>query len=180
MSLIGDFCGWVEPGTPMAKNADGKWEVTLKSTMDGVIKYKFWYKGTYIYDFKAPDKIDDGFGGNNGLIEVSKALAKQKAKELADSGDAAGAAALLASSGAGDSGLKFATWSMLGLQTKFDTVDTKANGSGQVIEDAGLDSVGIGLKSYWKVSGNAVPNMPVYLEVAAVENEGFENLYKNQ
>ena len=177
MSLIGDFCGWVEPGTPMAKNADGKWEVTLKSTMDGVIKYKFWYKGTYIYDFKAPDKIDDGFGGNNGLIEVSKALAKQKAKELADSGDAAGAAALLASSGAGDSGLKFATWSMLGLQTKFDTVDTK-NIKGVQTEDAGLDSVGIGLKSYWKVSGNAVPNMPVYLEVAAVENEGFENLYK--
>ena len=61
----------------MAKNADGKWEVTLKSTMDGVIKYKFWYKGTYIYDFKSPDKIDDGFGGNNGLIEVSKVTARK-------------------------------------------------------------------------------------------------------
>ena len=78
MAVIGDFCGWVEPGIPMAKNADGKWEVAVKSTMDGVLKYKFWYKGTYIYDFKSPDKIDDGFGGNNGLIEVSKVLAKQK------------------------------------------------------------------------------------------------------
>ena len=92
MAVIGDFCGWVEPGVPMAKNADGKWEVAVKSTMDGVLKYKFWYKGTYIYDFKSPDKIDDGFGGNNGLIEVSKVLAKQKAAELAASGDAAGAA----------------------------------------------------------------------------------------
>ena len=176
MSLIGDFCGWVEPGTPMAKNADGKWEVTLKSTMDGVIKYKFWYKGTYIYDFKAPDKIDDGFGGNNGLIEVSKALAKQKAKELAASGDAAGAAALMAQAGASDSGLKFATWSMLGFQTKFDTLESKTDGV--VTDDAGVDSAGINLKSYWKASGNAVPNMPVYIEIAVAEQDGFNNLYQ--
>ena len=167
MAVIGDFCGWVEPGVPMAKNADGKWEVAVKSTMDGVLKYKFWYKGTYIYDFKSPDKIDDGFGGNNGLIEVSKVLAKQKAAELAASGDAAGAAALLASAG-GDSGLKFMTWSMLGFQTKFDL-------SGDKVE---TDSAGIGLKSYWKATGNAVPNMPVFFEIAVAENDGFANLYK--
>ena len=176
MAVIGDFCGWVEPGVPMAKNADGKWEVAVKSTMDGVLKYKFWYKGTYIYDFKSPDKIDDGFGGNNGLIEVSKVLAKQKAAELAASGDAAGAAALLASAG-GDSGLTFQTWSMLGFQTKFDTVDTK-NLKGVQTDDAGVDSVGIGFKSYWKASGNAVPNMPIFLEIHFAENDGFENLYK--
>ena len=101
MAVIGDFCGWVEPGVPMAKNADGKWEVAVKSTMDGVLKYKFWYKGTYIYDFKSPDKIDDGFGAYNGLVEVASVLAKQKAAELAASGDAAGAAALMAQAGAG-------------------------------------------------------------------------------
>ena len=158
MAVIGDFCGWVEPGIPMAKNADGKWEVAVKSTMDGVLKYKFWYKGTYIYDFKSPDKIDDGFGGNNGLIEVSKVLAKQKAAELAASGDAAGAAALMAQAG-GNSGLKFVTWSMLGFQTKFDL-------SGDKVE---TDSAGIGLKSYWKATGNAVPNMPVFFEIAVAE-----------
>ena len=177
MAVIGDFCGWVEPGIPMAKNADGKWEVAVKSTMDGVLKYKFWYKGTYIYDFKSPDKIDDGFGGNNGLIEVSKVLAKQKAAELAASGDAAGAAALMAQAGGGDSGLKFQTWSMLGFQTKFDTVSTK-NIRGVQTDDAGVDSVGIGFKSYWKASGNAVPNMPIFLEIHFAENDGFENLYK--
>lgn len=166
MNLIGDFCGWVEPGTPMAKNADGKWEVTLKSTMDSTIKYKFWYKGTYIYDFKSPDKIDDGFGGNNGLIEVSKALSKQKAKELAASGDAAGAAALMASAG-GDSALKFASWSMLGFQTKMTLGDTTE-----------LASAGLNLKSYWKVSGEAVPHMPLYIEVAVAEQDGFTNLYE--
>ena len=167
MAVIGDFCGWVEPGIPMAKNADGKWEVAVKSTMDGVLKYKFWYKGTYIYDFKSPDKIDDGFGGNNGLIEVSKVLAKQKAAELAASGDAAGAAALMAQAGASDSGLKFLTWSMLGFQTKFT-----------VGEEMAADSAGINLKSYWKATGNAVPNMPVYLEVALAEQDGFNNLYQ--
>ena len=177
MAVIGDFVGWVEPGVPMAKNADGKWEVAVKSTMDGVLKYKFWYKGTYIYDFKSPDKIDDGFGGNNGLIEVSKVLAKQKAAELAASGDAAGAAALMAQAGAGSSGLKFGTWSMLGFQTKFDTVTSKTTG-GTVVDEAGVDSVGIGLKSYWRATGNAVPNMPVYFEIAVAENDGFANLYK--
>ena len=177
MAVIGDFCGWVEPGVPMAKNADGKWEVAVKSTMDGVLKYKFWYKGTYIYDFKSPDKIDDGFGAYNGLVEVSKILAKQKAAELAASGDAAGAAALMAQASAGSSGLTFGTWSMLGFQTKFDTVSTK-NLKGVQTEDAGVDSVGIGFKSYWKASGNAVPNVPVFLEIHFAENEGFENLYK--
>ena len=44
MAVIGDFVNWVEPGVPMAKNADGKWEVAVKSTVDGVLKYKFWYK----------------------------------------------------------------------------------------------------------------------------------------
>ena len=167
MAVIGDFCGWVEPGIPMAKNADGKWEVAVKSTMDGVLKYKFWYKGTYIYDFKSPDKIDDGFGGNNGLIEVSKVLAKQKAAELAASGDAAGAAALMAQAGASDSGLKFQTWSMLGFQTKFTVGEAMA-----------ADSAGINLKSYLKASGNAVPNMPIFLEVHLAEQDGFNNLYQ--
>ena len=77
----------------------------------------------------------------------------------------------------GNSGLKFATWSMVGLQTKFDTVNTK-NLKGVQTEDAGLDSVGIGVTSYWKASGEAVPNMPIFLELAVVENAGFENLYK--
>ena len=167
MAVIGDFCGWVEPGVPMAKNADGKWEVAVKSTMDGVLKYKFWYKGTYIQDYKAPDKIDDGFGGNNGLIEVGTVLAKQKAKELEASGDAAGAAALMAQAGAGSSGLKFATWSILGFQTKFT-----------VGEEMAPESAGINLRSYWKFSGNATPNMPVFMEVAVAEQDGMDNLYK--
>ena len=165
MAVIGDFCGWVEPGVPMAKNADGKWEVAVKSTMDGVLKYKFWYKGTYIYDFKSPDKIDDGFGGNNGLIEVSKVLAKQKAAELAASGDAAGAAALMAQANAGSSGCRFMTWSMIGAQGKFLTQGA-LNPTQKGLD---LDKVEVGAKSYMKFTGDAVPGMPVFVEIAAAE-----------
>ena len=163
MAVIGDFCGWVEPGIPMAKNADGKWEVAVKSTMDGVLKYKFWYKGTYIYDFKSPDKIDDGFGGNNGLIEVASVLAKQKAKELEASGDAAGAAALLAqaskSSGGGKIG--FQTWTQIGMAANFIT-QGKINPTKKGLD---LDNVKFDTNAYTKLVGNIVPGAPIYVEL---------------
>ena len=56
---------------------------------------------------------------------------------------------------------------MLGAQAKFLTVgleDTSKKGMD-------LDSVGIGLKSYWKFSGYAVDKVPIYIEVALAENE---------
>ena len=73
----------------------------------------------------------------------------------------------MAQAGASSSGLKFQTWSMLGFQTKFT-----------VGEEMAADSAGINLKSYWKASGNAVPNMPIYIEVAVAEQDGFNNLYQ--
>ena len=163
MAVIGDFVNWVEPGVPMAKNADGKWEVAVKSTMDGVLKYKFWYKGTYIYDFKSPDKIDDGFGGNNGLVEVATVLAKQKAKELAASGDAAGAAALMAqankSSGGGKIG--FQTWTQIGAAANFIT-QGKINPTKKGLD---LDNVKFDTNAYTKLVGNIVPGAPIYVEL---------------
>ena len=163
MAVIGDFCGWVEPGIPMAKNADGKWEVAVKSTMDGVLKYKFWYKGTYIYDFKSPDKIDDGFGGNNGLIEVASVLAKQKAKELEASGDAAGAAALLASASKSSGGGKigFQTWTQIGMAANYitqSTSDAKKKGMD-------LDNIKFATNAYSKLVGNIVPGASLYVEL---------------
>ena len=163
MAVIGDFCGWVEPGVPMAKNADGKWEVAVKSTMDGVLKYKFWYKGTYIQDYKAPDKIDDGFGGNNGLIEVATVLAKQKAKELEASGDAAGAAALMAqankSSGGGKIG--FQTWTQVGFSANYIT-QAKSDATKKGID---LDNVKFSTNAYTKLVGNIVPGASLYVEL---------------
>ena len=165
MAVIGDFCGWVEPGVPMAKNADGKWEVAVKSTMDGVLKYKFWYKGTYIYDFKSPDKVDDGFGAYNGLVEVSKLLAKQKAKELEASGDAAGAAALLASVGGNDPVIRFLSATNFDIEAKFLTQGT----GDKTKKGMDLNQVNFFTKAYSKFNGEIVPGVPVYAELALAE-----------
>ena len=164
MAVIGDFCGWVEPGVPMAKNADGKWEVAVKSTMDGVLKYKFWYKGTYIYDFKSPDKIDDGFGAYNGLVEVASVLAKQKAKELEASGDAAGAAALLASVPSGAK-ISFLTATNFDIETKFLTQGAKDKSK----KGMDLNAVNFYTKAYSKFTGEIVPGVPVYAELALAD-----------
>ncbi|MBQ7906224.1 MAG: hypothetical protein IJ361_10790, partial [Spirochaetaceae bacterium] len=156
---------WVEPGIPMAKNADGKWEVAVKSTMDGVLKYKFWYKGTYIYDFKSPDKVDDGFGAFNGLVEVSKVLAKQKAKELEASGDAAGAAALLASVGGNDPVIRFLSATNFDIEAKFLTQGAKD----KTKKGMDLNQVNFYTKAYSKFNGEIVPGVPVYAELALAD-----------
>ena len=140
----------------MTKGDDGVWSYTLTAKKSDEIVYKFLLDGA---DPNAPDSIDDGFGGKNGLVPVASLLA-------AASGDTSALAA--------KKGPKFQTWSMLGLQAKFLTVgleDTSKTGMD-------LDSVGVGLKSYWKFSGYAVDKVPIYIEVALAENESFDNLYK--
>ena len=133
--------------------------MALTAKKSDEIVYKFLLDGAWLADPNAPDSIDDGFGGKNGMVPVASLLA-------AASGDTSALAA--------KKGPKFQTWSMLGAQAKFLTVgleDTSKKGMD-------LDSVGIGLKSYWKFSGYAVDKVPIYIEVALAENESFDNLYK--
>ena len=143
----------------MTKGDDGVWSYTLTAKKSDEIVYKFLLDGAWLADPNAPDSIDDGFGGKNGMVPVAALVA-------AASGDTSALAA--------KKGPKFQTWSMLGAQAKFLTVgleDTSKKGMD-------LDSVGIGLKSYWKFSGYAVDKVPIYIEVALAENESFDNLYK--
>ena len=143
----------------MTKGDDGVWSYTLTAKKSDEIVYKFLLDGAWLADPNAPESIDDGYGGRNGMVPVAALLA-------AASGDTS---ALTAKKGP-----KFQTWSMLGAQAKFLTVgleDTSKTGMD-------LDSVGIGLKSYWKFSGYAVDKVPIYIEVALAENESFDNLYK--
>ena len=146
----------------MTKGDDGVWSYTLTAKKSDEIVYKFLLDGAWLADPNAPDSIDDGFGGKNGMVPVASLLA-------AASGDTSALAA--------KKGPKFQTWSMLGAQIKFDTVETK-DSSDRTLDDAGVDSAGIGLKSYWKFSGYAVDKVPVYVEVALAENDGFTNLYQ--
>ncbi len=156
------FPNWSPDGIPMTKGDDGVWSYTLTAKKSDEIVYKFLLDGAWLADPNAPDSIDDGFGGKNGVVPVAAMVA-------AASGDTS---ALTIKAGP-----KFQTWSMLGAQIKFDTVETK-DSSDRTLDDAGVDSAGIGLKSYWKFSGYAVDKVPIYVEVALAENEGFANLYQ--
>ena len=152
------FPNWSPDGIPMTKGDDGVWSYTLTAKKSDEIVYKFLLDGAWLADPNAPESMDDGFGGKNGMVPVASLLA-------AASGDTS---ALTAKKGP-----KFQTWSMLGAQAKYRTVgaiDTTKKGMD-------LDTVGIGLKSYWKFSGYAVDKVPIYIEVALAENEGFSNLY---
>ena len=142
----------------MTKGDDGVWSYTLTAKKSDEIVYKFLLDGAWLADPNAPDTIDDGFGGRNGVVPVASLLA-------AASGDTSALAA--------KKGPKFQTWSMLGLQGTIDTLGEDKDG-----DEAGFDALGIGLKSYWKFSGYAVDKVPVYVEVALAENESFDNLYK--
>lgn len=153
--IAGDFTSWESGALPMEKTETG-FTLTKTFAKGSVLKYKFISDGNWTADLKAPDFVDDGFGGKNGVVDVDALVS---GGEMAAEGGAAPAAS--------KAGLKFLTWSMLGLQVKGNTHGAK-----------GIDSVGIGAKSYMKAAGNALPNVPVYFEVAVAENDDFENLYK--
>ncbi|AEJ18508.1 hypothetical protein Spica_0344 [Gracilinema caldarium DSM 7334] len=156
--VAGDFTDWQNGALPMTKTDNG-FELKKTFPMATTLKYKFIVDGTWLFDSKSPDKTDDGFGGFNGIVDVAKLVAVEKAKA---SGDSAALEKLMAS----QSGLKFGTWSMIGVQGKYDSKNME------------LQSVGVGVKSYAKISGEAVKNVPIYVEVAVFENDGFENIYK--
>ena len=112
------------------------------------MKYKFISDGNWTADIKAPDTIDDGFGGLNGLVDVD-ALG-------GGSGD-----------GAGKANIKFITWTMLGAQGKFNTQGV-ADKSKKGFD---FDNATLGFKSYNKLTGQFLPNMPFYVEIALAETE---------
>ena len=153
--LAGDFTNWQDGAEPMTKGDKG---FTLVKVVPAgtVMKYKFISDGNWTEDLKEPDKVDDGFGGHNGLVDVDYLIAA-----------AAGGGAPKPKTG-----LKFGTWSMVGLQTKFALQNDEA----QEV-NAGVENAGIGARSYLKLSGNALPNMPAYFEIALFEMDNFDNLY---
>ena len=151
--LAGDFTNWQNGALPMTKTDKG-FTLTKVFEPGTTVRYKFISDGNWTTDLKAPDFVDDGFGGKNSLAELD-AIAGGNA-------DAAPKASL-----------KFLTWSMLGSQFKFLTDDDKEQEL-----DAGLVSAGLNFKSYVKFSGYALPKVPVYVEIAIAEQDSFENLYK--
>ena len=155
--IAGDWTNWQNGAEPMTKTDKG-WTYTKEVPAGTIMKYKFISDGNWTADIKAPDTVDDGFGGLNGLVDVNV---------LGAGGDGAAASGPK---------IKFQTWSMLGAQVKFDVKEVTKKGFTK--DDAGLDSAGINLKSYWKFGGEVLPNVPVYVEVALAEQDSFNNLYQ--
>ena len=114
------------------------------------MKYKFISDGNWTADIKAPDTIDDGFGGKNGLVEVDV---------LGASGSDGGAVA--------KAKINFVSWTMAGVQANYLT----QGAADPTKKGMDLDSVTVGLKSYNKFVGNFLPNCPVYIEIALAEKE---------
>ena len=152
------FPNWSPDGIPMTKGDDGVWSYTLTAKKADEIVYKFLLDGAWLADPNAPDSIDDGFGGKNGMVPVAALVA-------AASGDASAVAV--------KKGPKFQTWSMFGVQAGLDVLGKDVDG-----DEAGFETFGVGLKSYWKFSGYAVDKIPVYVEVALAENDQFKNVYE--
>ena len=148
--LAGDFNNWQDGAEAMTKTDKG-FTMTKVVPAGTIMKYKFISDGNWTADLKAPDTVDDGFGGKNGLVDVDALVGAQ------GGGD----------SGAKKSGIKFISWTMLGTQSNFKTqgaVDKTKKGFD-------FDSQSVGLKSYNKLTGNALPGVPFYVEIALAERE---------
>ena len=147
--LAGDFTSWQDGALPMTKGEKG-FSITRTFKMGEEARYKFISDGNWTTDLRAPDFVDDGFGGKNAHIVV--------ADLVAGDGD---------DSGAAKAKINFVSWTMMGVQANYLTqnvTDKKDKG-------LDLDSVTIGMKSYDKFTGMFLPNAPFYIEIALAETE---------
>lgn len=153
VKVAGDFTNWVDGALTMTKTDTG---FTLVKVFDAgtTLKYKFIVDGEWTSDPNAPDSVDDGFGGMNGLANLDELSAPAVAD--AEGGEKAK-----------KSKMHFGTFTVLGAEMK-----------GETGKNSGVTAAGLGLKSYFKVSTEFLPSVPVYLEVAVAENDACNNLYK--
>jgi serine/threonine protein kinase len=71
VSLSGDFNNWSQTATPMHKRGDGMWIVTLP-LRTGRHTYKFFVDGKWMADPENPDKVPDGYGGDNSVVVLGQ------------------------------------------------------------------------------------------------------------
>jgi len=71
--IAGDFNNWSKSADPMYdKDEDGVWTIVLP-LKPGRYEYKFVIDGdNWIPDPGNPDRVDDGFGGENSVVVVTK------------------------------------------------------------------------------------------------------------
>lgn len=70
VSLVGDFNGWDPAANPLRPDADGWWRTEVRLPA-GSHQYAYLVDGTTVTPADADATVDDGFGGQNGLIWVA-------------------------------------------------------------------------------------------------------------
>ncbi|MDD6930089.1 MAG: hypothetical protein PUI78_04545, partial [Treponema sp.] len=146
--LAGDFNNWQNGAEAMTKTDKG-FTITKIFKVTDELRYKFISDGNWTTDLKAPDFVDDGFGGKNSHVVI--------ADMLGGDDDAAASKAKI----------NFISWSMIGVQAGYNTqgaIDATKKG-------LDLDNVSVGFKSYNKFAGNFLPNCPLYIEIALSESD---------
>ncbi|MCI7799325.1 MAG: hypothetical protein MR555_06410 [Spirochaetia bacterium] len=154
--LAGDFNNWQNGAEAMTKTDKG-FTITKIFKVTDELRYKFISDGNWTTDLKAPDFVDDGFGGKNSHVVI--------ADMLGGDDDAAAAKAKI----------NFISWSMIGVQAGYKT----QGASDATKKGLDLDNVSVGFKSYNKFVGNFLPNCPLYIEIALAESD-LENYDGNQ
>ncbi|MGP1459281.1 MAG: glycogen-binding domain-containing protein [Treponema sp.] len=157
--LAADFTGFADGAVPMTKTDKG---FTYTKIFDAgtTVKYKFIVDGNWTEDVKAPDRVDDGFGGKNGLADLEML--------------AGGSSDMMMNEDAPK--IIFGTFTNFGFQQKWDL--TKKKDDGKFAADFNPESAGLNLKSYLKFRGKLIPHVPVFMEIALAEKDSFENIYK--
>ena len=146
--LAGDFNNWQNGAEAMTKTDKG-FTITKTFKATDELRYKFISDGNWTTDLKAPDFVDDGFGGKNSHVVIA---------DMISGDDDAGAA---------KAKINFISWSMIGVQGNYLT----QNNLDKSKKGLDLQSVTFGMKSYNKFAGNFLPNCPVYIEIALAETE---------
>ena len=154
--LAGDFNNWQNGAEAMTKTDKG-FTITKIFKVTDELRYKFISDGNWTTDLKAPDFVDDGFGGKNSHVVI--------ADMLGGDDDAAASKAKI----------NFISWSMIGVQAGYKT----QGASDATKKGLDLDNVSVGFKSYNKFAGNFLPNCPLYIEIALSESD-LENYDGNQ
>ncbi len=68
--VSGTFNAWAPEATPLARQTDGRWAVTL-ALPPGRHEYKFVVDGQWLPDPKAPENVFNVHGTLNSVVEVT-------------------------------------------------------------------------------------------------------------
>ena len=77
--VAGSFNDWSATKNPMKKIKEDVWEIVIPLEV-GKYQYKFVADGNWITDSENPSATDDGLGGKNSLIVVTKSAEVKKIK----------------------------------------------------------------------------------------------------